>query len=75
MDGENIPDEEISAAVAVGASVIEHWSAVSSVSRLIFKFKTGGLETWMASIPRTSVLFWYLFFFLFVQPIAGHLQK
>ena len=24
MDGENIPDEEIAAAVAVGASVIEH---------------------------------------------------
>ena len=32
MDGENIPDEEISAAVAVGASVIEHWSIVSSIA-------------------------------------------
>ena len=28
MDGENIPDEEIAAAVAVGASVIEHWFTV-----------------------------------------------
>ena len=32
MDGENIPDEEISAAVAVGASMIEHWSTVSSIA-------------------------------------------
>ena len=28
IDGEKIPDEEISAAVAVGASVIEHWFVV-----------------------------------------------
>ena len=32
MDGENIRDEEIAAAVAVGASVIEHWSTVSGVA-------------------------------------------
>ena len=32
MDGENIPDEEIAAAVAVGASVIEHWSTVSGIA-------------------------------------------
>ena len=30
MDSENIPDEEIAAAVAVGASVIEHWFTVVS---------------------------------------------
>ena len=28
MDGENIPDEEIAAAVVVEASVIEHWSTI-----------------------------------------------
>ena len=32
MDGENIPNEEIAAAVAVGASVIEHWSTVSGIA-------------------------------------------
>ena len=32
VDGENIPDEEISSAVAVGGSVIEHWSTVSSIA-------------------------------------------
>ena len=32
MDGEHIPDEEIAAAVAVGASVIEHWSTVSGIA-------------------------------------------
>ena len=33
MDGENIPDEEIAAAVvAVGASVIEHWSTLYPAS-------------------------------------------
>ena len=32
MNGENILDEEISAAVAVGASVIEHWSTVSGIA-------------------------------------------
>ena len=31
MDDENIPHEEIAAAVAVGASVIEHWSTVSGI--------------------------------------------
>ena len=31
MDDENIPDEEIAAAVVVGASVIEHWSTVFGV--------------------------------------------
>ena len=30
IDGENIPDEEIAAAVAVGASVFEPWSTVVS---------------------------------------------
>ena len=32
MDDENIPDEEIAAAVAVGASVVEHWSTVSGIA-------------------------------------------
>ena len=32
MDGENIPDEEISAAVTFGASVIEHWPTVSGIA-------------------------------------------
>ena len=34
MGGENIPvpDEEVAAAVAVGASVIEHWSIVSGIA-------------------------------------------
>ena len=32
MDGENIPDEEIAAAVTVGASVIEHWSSLYPTS-------------------------------------------
>ena len=32
INGENIPDEEIAAAVAVGASVIEHWSTVSGIA-------------------------------------------
>ena len=32
MDGENTPDEEIVAAMAVGASVVEHWSAVSGIA-------------------------------------------
>ena len=32
MDGENIPDEEITAAVAVGASLIEHWSTISVIA-------------------------------------------
>ena len=32
MDDENIPDEEIAAEVAVGASAIEHWPAVFGVA-------------------------------------------
>ena len=32
MGGKNIPDEEIAAAVAVGASMIEHWSTVSDIA-------------------------------------------
>ena len=32
MDGKNIPDEEIAAAGAVGASMIEHWSTVSDIA-------------------------------------------
>ena len=32
MDGENIPGEEIAAAVALGASVIEHLSTVSGIA-------------------------------------------
>ena len=32
MDDENIPDEEIAAAVAVKASGIEQWSTVSGIS-------------------------------------------
>ena len=32
MDGGNIPDEETAAAVAVGASVIVHWSTVSVIA-------------------------------------------
>ena len=32
VDGENIPDEDIAVAVAVGASVIEHWSTVSGIA-------------------------------------------
>ena len=31
IDGENILDEEIAAAVAVGASVFELWSTVSGI--------------------------------------------
>ena len=31
MDGENIPDDEILAAVVVGASVIELWPTVSGI--------------------------------------------
>ena len=41
----------------------------------IFKFQTRGLETWMASIPRTSISFLYFFFRSLAQPIAGHIQK
>ena len=36
MDGENITDEEIAAAVAVGASVIEHWSTVSGIIAVVW---------------------------------------
>ena len=32
MDGKNIPDEEIAAAEAFGASVIEHWSTLYPAS-------------------------------------------
>ena len=32
IDGENIPDEEIAAAVAVGARVLELWSTVSGIA-------------------------------------------
>ena len=32
MDGENIPDEEIAAAGAAGASVIEHRCIVSGIA-------------------------------------------
>ena len=33
MDGENIlTDEEITAAVAIGASVIKHWSTVFDIA-------------------------------------------
>ena len=32
MDGENLPDEEIAAAVTVGASVLEHLSAVFGIA-------------------------------------------
>ena len=32
IDGENMPDEEIAAAVAVGASVIEHRPTVSGIA-------------------------------------------
>ena len=32
MDGENISEEEIAGAVAVGASVIEHWSTIFSIA-------------------------------------------
>ena len=32
MDSENIPDQEIAAAVAVRASVIEYWFAVSGIA-------------------------------------------
>ena len=42
---------------------------------LIFEFQTRGLETWMASIPRTSVLFLFVFFRSLAQPIAVHTQK
>ena len=43
---------------------------------LIFRFQTEGLETWTASIPQTtSISFLYIFFRLFAQPIAGHIQK
>ena len=34
MDGENIPNEEIAPAVAVGASVIDHWYPASLWSGL-----------------------------------------
>ena len=34
MDGENVPGEEIAAAVAAGASVIENWLTVSLWSGL-----------------------------------------
>ena len=37
------------------------------MSRLIFKFQTGGLETWMGNIPQTSVSFLYLFI-SFIRP-------
>ena len=42
---------------------------------LLFKVQTRGLETWMASIPWTSVS--VLYFFSFTRPahIAGHIQK
>ena len=36
IDGERIPDEEITAAVAVGASVIEHWSTVFGIAMLCY---------------------------------------
>ena len=36
MDGENIPDEEIAPAVAVGASVIEHLFTVSGIAVVWF---------------------------------------
>ena len=45
------------------------------ISRLIFKFQTGGLETRMASTPRISVSFLNLFFVLFTQPKEGQTQK
>ena len=32
VDAENIPDADIAVAVAVGASVIEHWSTVSGIA-------------------------------------------
>ena len=32
MDGDNIPDEEIEAAMAVGTSLIEQWSTVSGIA-------------------------------------------
>ena len=32
IDGENILDEETATAVAVGVSVIEHWSTVSGIA-------------------------------------------
>ena len=42
---------------------------------LNFEFQTRGLETWMGSIPRTSVSFFILCFCSLAQPIAGHIQK
>ena len=36
MDGENIPDEEISAVVTVGASVIEHCCSTVSVIAVVW---------------------------------------
>ena len=35
MNGEKIPDEEIAAAVTVGASVIEHWSTLYTASLMV----------------------------------------
>ena len=45
------------------------------VSRLIFKFQTRGLETWMASILPTSVSF--CVFFSFIRPAyrGAHTKK
>ena len=41
---------------------------------LIFNFQTKGLETWMASIPWTSVSFMF-FFPSLAQLIAGYILK
>ena len=38
----------------------------------IFKSQTRGLETWMASIPRTSVSF--LYFFSFTRPAHSRIH-
>ena len=94
MDGENIPDDEIAAAVAVGASMLSTgtlypaslWSGLADgvvscydyypMMRCLasfFKFQTGGLETWMTRIPRTSVSF---FFLSFIRPaLIGACKK
>ena len=40
----------------------------------IFKSQTSGLETWMASIPWTSVSFLYYFVPSLAQPVAGYIQ-
>ena len=56
MDGENIPDEEITAAVAVGASVIEHWSTLYPASLWSGLAGCGGVLSCYRAIPGTIIM-------------------